>query len=81
MCSVASRRTARGTAPQEHVKIRTSHPKQAPMPKMMKKRASGVKFLAPMLWSSLIAYIKNISSALAMNSEKNCPVVLMKSAG
>lgn len=48
---------------------------------MTKKSARGVSGPAPMFPSSLSAKIMNIKIALAINSEKNCPVLVMKSAG
>jgi hypothetical protein len=58
-----------------------SHPKQAPIPNTTKKSTKGVNGPAPMLLSSLIAKIVNINIELAINSEKNCPVFVMKGAG
>lgn len=51
------------------------------MPKTTKKRARGVRGPAPRLVSSFRAKIMNMRMALAMNSEKNWPVWVMKAAG
>ena len=47
------------------------------MPKIKKKSMSGVRFPEPTLVSSFKTKIMNIRTELAINSEKNCPVLVM----